>query len=99
MPSSEDQKSCVDCPDGEETKDGKVCYTKITDCEEYEEEGKCAKCNGKVPSSNKATCEACPDGKETKDGKTCVDKNTSSPSSSSFINFSVVVLLFLFTVF
>ena len=92
-----DKSGCEACPDGKETKDGKVCYTKITDCAEYATDGKCTKCTGKIPKSDGTACEACPDGKETKDGKTCVDK-TSTSSSSSLVQFSIISLLFLFSI-
>ena len=84
-------------PDGKETTDGKNCYTKIADCKEYNDQGKCITCNGKIPNSDKSGCEACPDGKETKDGKTCVDKSSTS-SSSSLVQFSIISLLFLFSI-
>ena len=90
-----DGKSCEACAEGKETKDGKACYTKITDCAEYATDGKCTKCTGKIPKSDGTACEACPDGKETKDGKTCVDKTT---SSSSFIKFSTFALLYLLNI-
>jgi len=77
----------------------KNCYTPITDCSEYEAEGKCSVCgNNKVPKSDKSACEACPDGKKTTDGKTCVENNNSSDSSTSFIKMSIMGLLLLFSV-
>ena len=85
--------TCVACDDGEETKDGKLCHTKITDCDEYATDGKCTKCTGKIPKSDGSACEACPDGKETKDGKTCVDKTTSFSSFIKISNFALLYLL------
>lgn len=85
--------TCVACDDGKETKDGKACYTKITDCAEYATDGKCTKCTGKIPKSDGTACEACPDGKETKDGKTCVDKTTSFSSFIKISNFALLYLL------
>ena len=74
IPSS-NKDTCEACAEGEETKDGKNCYTIIADCEEYAEDGKCAACDvteNKIPAAGTgATCEACTDDKETKDGKNC----------------------------
>jgi len=73
-----DKLTCEACASGKETKDGKACYTTITDCDEYATDGKCAVCAlPKVPASTDGlTCVACPDGKETKDGKVCYTKIT-----------------------
>ena len=74
IPSS-NKETCEECASGKETKDGKNCYTKIDDCEEYAEDGKCAACDvtsNKVPvAETGATCVECASGKETKDGKNC----------------------------
>ena len=95
VPATGGGATCVACDSGKETKDGKACYTIITDCAEYATDGKCTKCTGKIPKSDGTACEACPDGKETKDGKTCVDKTT---SSSSFIKISTFALLYLLNI-
>ena len=97
VPDTTDGLTCVACGEGKETTDGKNCYTKIADCKEYNDQGKCITCNGKIPNTDKSGCEACLDGKETKDGKTCVDK-TSTSSSSSLVQFSIISLLFLFSI-
>ncbi len=91
---AENKQTCVECASGKETKDGKTCHTKITDCAEYDKDSKCVACTGKIPKSDGSACEACPDGKETKDGKTCVDK-----SASSFVKISIFALLCLFALF
>ena len=79
IPSS-NKETCEECASGKETKDGKNCYTKIDDCEEYAEDGKCAACDvtsNKVPvAETGATCVECASGKETKDGKNCYTKIT-----------------------
>ena len=91
---AENKQTCVECASGKETKDGKTCHTKITDCAEYDNNSKCVACTGKIPKSDGSACEACPEGKETKDGKTCVDK-----SASSFVKMSIFALLCLFALF
>ena len=82
-PDTTDASTCAACESGKETKDGKLCHTKITDCDEYATDGKCTVCAlPKVPESTAATtCVACPDGKETKDGKVCYTCTGKIPKS------------------
>jgi hypothetical protein len=69
---ADDKKSCTACTTGTEFGDGLKCYTAITGCKEYDNNGNCKICNTNFKlADDKKSCTACTTGTEFGDGLKC----------------------------